>query len=40
MDAYLAAFARGHAISLATLDEDFTRFKALSVRYLLAATTG
>jgi len=36
MDAYLAAFACGHAISLATLDKDFTRFKGLTVRYLLA----
>jgi uncharacterized protein len=38
IDAYLAAFARGHAIPLATLDKDFTHFKGLSVRYLLEAT--
>lgn len=39
MDAYLSAFARGHAIPLATLDKDFTHFKGLSVRYLLATAT-
>lgn len=37
MDAYLAAFARGHHIPLATLDRDFTNFAGLSVRVLLAS---
>ena len=36
MDAYLAAFARGHGIPLTTLDRDFTNFNGLSVRLLLA----
>jgi predicted nucleic acid-binding protein len=36
MDADLAAFARGHGISLATLDEDFKKFGGLSVKYLVA----
>lgn len=35
MDAYLAAFAWGHGIPLATLDEYFTKLPGLSVRYLL-----
>ena len=39
MDAYLAAFARGHGISLATLDGDFTNFTNLSVQYMLATAT-
>ena len=37
MDAYLAAFARGHGIALATLDQDFTKFSGLSVKYLLVS---
>jgi uncharacterized protein len=36
MDAYLAAFARGHAIPLVTLDRDFRNFPGLSLKYLLA----
>lgn len=36
MDAYLAAFAHGHGLTLVTLDKDFTLFKELSVKYLLA----
>ncbi len=36
MDAYLAAFAIGHRISIATLDADFMQFKGLSVNFLLA----
>ncbi len=39
MDAYLAAFARGHGIALATLDRDFLNFPDLSVKYLLAPAT-
>jgi len=39
MDAYLAAFACGHRIPLATLDKDFARFTGLAVRYLLAPLT-
>jgi toxin-antitoxin system PIN domain toxin len=37
MDAYLAAFARGHDIALATLDKDFAKFTGVSVNYLLAS---
>ena len=36
MDAYLAGFARGHGISLATLDKDLTNFSGVAVTYLLA----
>lgn len=36
MDAYLAAFACGHRIPLATLDRDFGNFPGLSVKNLLA----
>ena len=35
----IAGFARGHGISLVTLDKDFTNFKGLSVNYLLSAST-
>ncbi|MEW6305483.1 MAG: TA system VapC family ribonuclease toxin [Verrucomicrobiota bacterium] len=35
MDAYLAAFAKGHGISLLTLDEDLARYKGVRVEYLL-----
>lgn len=34
MDAYLAAFARGYAIQMLTLDRDFENFADLDVRIL------
>lgn len=36
MDAYLAALAHGHGLTLVTLDKDFTSFRGVSVNYLLA----
>ncbi len=36
MDAYLAGFARGYDIPLATLDKDFRNFNGLNVKYLLS----
>lgn len=34
MDSYLAAFAKGHGITIVTLDKDFKQFTDLSMKYL------
>jgi predicted nucleic acid-binding protein len=38
MDAYLAAFAIGHAIEFVTLDQDFKRFVKDGLKLTLLAT--